>query len=106
MVEGDKGQRQVLRSRKHFGIRAALCTQQEEIRGDGVRHRGTRWVNHGQEPHKAQVGAREVHGICVKLEGLWKLLLRQVQVLSWKNIEIEFGGVCLALRVRAEPQQT
>uniref|UniRef100_A0A8C5J9Q8 Uncharacterized protein n=1 Tax=Junco hyemalis TaxID=40217 RepID=A0A8C5J9Q8_JUNHY len=48
--------------------------------GDGVGHRGTGWVNHGQEPHKTQVGGWEVHGICVKLEGLWKLVLRQVQV--------------------------
>uniref|UniRef100_A0A8C5SRJ5 Uncharacterized protein n=1 Tax=Laticauda laticaudata TaxID=8630 RepID=A0A8C5SRJ5_LATLA len=45
----------------------------------GIRHGGSRGVNHGHEPHEAEVGDREVDLVRVKLEAAGKLVFRQVE---------------------------
>uniref|UniRef100_A0A8C4T101 Uncharacterized protein n=1 Tax=Erpetoichthys calabaricus TaxID=27687 RepID=A0A8C4T101_ERPCA len=53
---------------------------------DGIRHRGPRWIDHGQEASKAEVGGWEVHALNIKGVRVGKLILRKQQVAeTWRK---------------------
>uniref|UniRef100_A0A8C6HE50 Uncharacterized protein n=1 Tax=Mus spicilegus TaxID=10103 RepID=A0A8C6HE50_MUSSI len=54
--------------------------------GDRIWHCRPRRVNHGQKPHKAEIGSGKVYGVYIKCVALGKLICWQVEVTeTWKR---------------------
>uniref|UniRef100_A0A803VCM6 Uncharacterized protein n=1 Tax=Ficedula albicollis TaxID=59894 RepID=A0A803VCM6_FICAL len=47
---------------------------------NSIWHSSTRWINHRHQSYKAELVYREVQVICIKLEAIRKLIIRQSQV--------------------------
>uniref|UniRef100_A0A8C0V2K5 Uncharacterized protein n=1 Tax=Cyanistes caeruleus TaxID=156563 RepID=A0A8C0V2K5_CYACU len=55
---------------------------------NSIWHSSTRWVNHRHQSYKAEFVYREVQVVCIKLEALRELIIRQSQVAESCNTQM------------------
>uniref|UniRef100_A0A670YII2 Uncharacterized protein n=1 Tax=Pseudonaja textilis TaxID=8673 RepID=A0A670YII2_PSETE len=59
---------------------------------NGIWHSSARRVDHGDKPHEAQLGGREVRFVHIKLKAAWKLFVGEVAVAESEDsliVEVE-----------------